>query len=188
VIALAKEEQAYFLYFNPEDKQWEQLANTDLPKAVTDDIPFDERDIDDQLRQHYDDQDLEPAGHPNDPILGVVEHFPKKPMTEPQIAKMQDQHPMIGEVMPLINAADGEGTIALIFFYDDIIGEQRITAATGYEPETDEWQVIASADSADPDLDQALEQLQAAYVHWVDYHYTMDEIQPIEDPEAAIKS
>lgn len=188
VIALAKGDRAYFLYFNPEDKQWEQLAETAMPEAVTDKISFGDGEIDDRLKQHYDNQDLEPAGYPNDPVLGAVQSFPNKPITDTQIEIMQEQHPMIGEVIPLVNTADSEATIALIFFYNDYIGEQRITAATGYEPETGEWQLIASAESSDPDLNQALEQLQTAYAHWVANHYTIDEIHPIEDPETALES
>ncbi len=92
---------------------------------------------------------------------------------------------MIGEVMPLVNTADGDGTIALVFFYDNFIREQRITAAVGYEPEAGEWRLIESAESADPELDEALEQLEIAYATWVDTHYTIDEIKPIENPEAA---
>lgn len=183
VIALAKDNRAYFLCFNPEDKRWEQLMETDIPEAITDEIPVDEEEINDQLRQHYDDQDLEPAGYPDNPVLGTVQGFPNEPLTDTQIEVIIEQHPMIGEVMPLVNIADGDGTIALIFFYNDFLREQRITAATGYEPEIGEWRLIASAESSDPDLDQALEQLEGAYAHWVDNHYTIDEIQPIEDPE-----
>ena len=90
--------------------------------------------------------------------------------------------------MPLVNIADGGRTIALIFFYNDFLREQRITAAAGYEPTISEWQLIASVESSDPDFDQALEQLQTAYAQWVGNHYTIDEIHPIEDPEAALKS
>lgn len=188
VIALAKSDRSYFLYFNPEDKRWEQLMETDMPEAITDEIPVAEEEINDQLKQHYDNQDLEPAGYPGDPVLGTVQGFPNEPLTDTQIEVMLEQHPMIGEVMPLVNTAVGNGTIALIFFYNDFLREQRITAATGYESEIGKWQLIASAESSDPDFDQALEQLQAAYAQWVDNHYTIDEIQPIEDPEAALKS
>jgi hypothetical protein len=188
VITLAKGNRAYFFYFNPEDKQWEQLMETDRPEAITDEIPVAEEEINDQLRQHYDDQDLEPAGYPGDPVLGTVHSFPNEPLTDTQIGVMLEQHPMMGEVMPLVNTADGDRTIALIFFYNDFLREQRITAAAGYEPTISEWQLIASVESSDPDFDQALEQLQTAYAQWVGNHYTIDEIHPIEDPEAALKS
>jgi len=188
VIVLARDDRAYFLYFNPETRQWEQLVETDMPEAVTDDIPFDQDIVDDRLNQHYDQEDLEPAGYPGNPVLGAVQNFPSEPLTERRIETMQRQHPMIGEVMPLVRAAEGSRIIALIFFFDDLMGGQRVTAAAGYEPETGEWELIASAESSDPELDASLEQLQTAYAHWVDAHYTLDEIQPIEDPEAALKS
>lgn len=188
VIALAKDNRAHFLYFNPENQQWEQLVATDMPKAVTDDIPLDEQEIDERLMQHYEEEEIEPAGYPNNPVEGAIQGFPSEPLTERQIETIQQQHPMIGEVMPLVNTADGDRTIAMIFFFNDIIGEQRITVATGYEPEIGEWELIDSAVSSDPDLDQALEQLRDMYATWVANNYTMDEIQPIEDPETALKS
>lgn len=188
VIVLAKDDRAYFLYFNTERRRWEQLVDTDMPEAVTDEIPFEEDVVEDRLHQHYDLEDLEPAGYPGDPVLGAVQNFPSQPLTEQQIEQMQRQHLMIGEVVPLVRTADGTGILALIFFFDDVFGGQRITAAAGYHPEIGEWELIASAESSDPNLDDSLEGLQTAYAHWVDAHYTMDEIQPIEDPEAALKS
>lgn len=188
LITLAKDDRAYFLVFNPEAQQWEQLVTTEMPDTVTDEIPFNEDEIDERLSRYYDEEEIEPVGFPGDPVVGAVQGFPQEPLTDQQIKAIQAQHPMIGEVMPLVNRADGNGTIALIFFFDDFIGEQRITAAVGYEPKLGEWQLIDSAKSSDPELDQTLEQLRDAYATWVANHYTMDDIQPIENPDAALIS
>ena len=45
VITLAKGNRAYFFYFNPEDKRWEQLMETDRPEAITDEIPVAEEPV-----------------------------------------------------------------------------------------------------------------------------------------------
>lgn len=188
VIALAKDDRAYFLYYDPEDQQWEQLVATDLPETVTDDIPFSEDVVDDRLYRHYNEDDLEPAGYPSDPVRGAIQGFPAEPLTDTQLETMQRQHPMIGSVMPLVNRAGDGRTIALIFFFDDVIGEQRITAAAGYDPEFGEWQLIDSARSSDPELEQELEHLRDRYATWVADHYTLDEIDLIEDLEGALVS
>ena len=187
VIILKKDDHAYFLFFNSTSQQWERLIDTTTPESVTDEIPFEEEIIEERLNPHYDQEDLKPAGYPWDPVEGSIHNFPSQPLTDEQIKQMQERHPMINEVMPLVRTADGSSIIAGIFFFDDLIEEQRVTTAVGYEPEAGEWELIASAESADPQLDESLAGLETAYAHWVDAHYTMDMIQPIESPEEAIE-
>ncbi len=90
VIAVGKDHRAHFLYFNPENQQWEQLLETEIPKAVTDKIPFDEQDVDERLEQYYDQEELEPAGYPTDPVRGAVQNFPSEPLTDRQIEKCKN--------------------------------------------------------------------------------------------------
>lgn len=187
VIILKKTDRAYLLYFNSERQQWEQLLNTKIPESVTDKIPFEEGIVE-EVNQHYDPEDLKPVGYPGNPVDGSVRNFPKQPLTDRQIETILERHPMINEVLPLVSASDSGGIIAGIFFFDDLIEDRRVTTAIGYEPEIGEWEVIASAESSDPQLDESLDGLETAYTHWVDNDYTMDMIQPIEDPEAAMKS
>lgn len=187
VLALGKKDQAYVLSYNPDEHQWEQLVATTIPEDITEEIPVDDAELIEELQRHYDDEELTPAGYPNNPLLGTIRGFPQEPLTPDQINTLHRQHPMIGDLMPLVDRRGG-GTIALIFFFDDVLDQQRITAVVGYEPNIGEWQLIDSAESSDPTLDQALDHLRDAYANWVATHYTLDEIDPIENPEKALES
>jgi hypothetical protein len=189
VVALGTDDRAHFLYYNPDDQQWEQLDVTDRPESITDDIPLDADMIDTRLTAHYDEDDLKPTyPNQNDPLLGAVQGLPDEPLTDAQLKQIESKHPMIGTVMPLVELQSDGVTIAAFLFFDNYIEQQRIIAGVGYDPDDGYWQLFGSVEGSDVDRTEALEQLTITYAEWVDTRYALDDITVIENPEEALAS
>lgn len=84
----------------------------------------------------------------------------------------------------MIWRASDERIVTLFAIVDDAITQRRIVAALGYEPSTRLWQVIDTVDGTQTNREEALEQLQLLFAHWVDSHYSVDELVFNEEPEA----
>lgn len=181
-ITIGRNDQAHLLLFDPEEQHWKRLLTTEMPNSVMDQPEFDDEQLENQLQACYDEDEIEPAGYPNNPLLGLIQKFPEEPLSEDHLDRIRGQ-PMIQEAIPLIRWKADKRVITLILVFDDIMQGQRIVAGVGYNPDDASWHMFGSVEGRDSDREEALDELEYDFAAWIANRYSLEEIEHVENPE-----
>lgn len=180
-LAIGIDGTASILLFNPAEQQWEQVHKTDIPEGPAEN-PFDREEIDEHVNKYYDEDELEPVSDLAELIPLIVAGFPDEPLERQELIALGEQHPKIANLLSVAEAAASSKSLGVLFFVDDPVEEIRITAVAGFDPDAGTWQLVDSTKSSEPELRQALSQLQETFLTWMDARYSPQEYAPVSNP------
>lgn len=185
-ISLGITDQTHLLIYNWNKKRWERMTTVDTV-ALTESAGLDSQAMQNQLKEYYDEEEVEPAGYPHDPMEGLAERLPQEPLSDDQLTEIRDRS-FIVETIPLVRQRSDDHVITLFLVFEDLIEAQRIVGAYGYDTAENGWCLLNAIEEADADRDEVFDNLAVDITEWVTNAYQTKEIRLVEDPEYATSS
>jgi hypothetical protein len=152
--------------------------------ALTESSGLDAGTIQDGMEEYYDEDDVEPAGYPHDPMEGLAERLPQRPLSDDQLTAIREQN-FIAEAIPLARQRNDDRVITLFLVFEDPLEHQRIVGGYGYDTTENAWCLLNAVEGSESDQDHVFDNLAADITEWVTTAYQSEEIRLVDDPESA---
>jgi len=187
-LLLEIDERINMLLYDQTEDRWQRIDRLGEVPSLADDIELSE-EADSRFDEWYDDDEIEPAEPLHDPMEGFAGSLPQEPLSDEQLASIEDQE-FIRGASPFFEQSDDGRCITLILVFDDQIESELRLGSYGYDPEEERWILLDTVDdfAGDDTTESLYEPLSETTVTWIDDRYDESEYTTVGGVGSAKKA